>query len=123
MAMTPDKSILVHRRVTLESYVAANEGTWKEMVAAYGLRDYTLDDLLGQSAQCVYVQMNNCPPPHRLGGPKGHPWLSQRSSRGRLGFRNVLIRRSRRFIISKRWNHQRILPKPDEIRPKVANGV
>lgn len=61
---------------TLEKFFNDSEGTWKEIVNKFGLREYTLDQLLGQSAQTTDIQLNNCPDDKKLGGAR--PWIESR---------------------------------------------
>lgn len=61
---------------TLVQFFKDHEGTWKEIVEKFGLRKFTLDDLAGQSAQNVDIQMNNCEQNQKLGG--GKVWIESR---------------------------------------------
>jgi hypothetical protein len=61
---------------TLDQFFADNESTWKEIVARFDLQKYTLNELLGQSAQSMDILMNNCDQDKKLGG--GKIWIESR---------------------------------------------
>lgn len=63
-------------KFTLVQFFKDHEDTWAEMVEKFGLRKYTLDQLIGQSAQNVDILLNNCPEDQMLGG--GRPWIESR---------------------------------------------
>jgi hypothetical protein len=59
-----------------EQFFKDHEDVWSEIVQQYGLRKLTLNELLGQSAQCLDIQFSNCSPEKMLGG--GKPWIESR---------------------------------------------
>lgn len=61
---------------TLVQFFRDHEHTWKAIVEKFGLREFTLDDLAGQSVQNVDIQMNNCEEQSKLGG--GKVWIESR---------------------------------------------
>jgi hypothetical protein len=60
----------------LVQYFKSHEAVWAEITEKFGLRKYTLDQLLGQSAQNVDILLNNCDDRHKLGG--GKVWIESR---------------------------------------------
>lgn len=62
----------------LDTFFQENESTWQEIVRKNGLHNYTLEELLGQSAQSVDILLNNCTPEQKLGGQNAKPWIESR---------------------------------------------
>ncbi len=93
---------------TLDQFFRDHEPVWAEIVAKFGLRKYSLDQLLGQSAQSVDILLNNCSADKRLGG--GKPWIESRVKLTQAGFTECVDTEDMAFKYFRRMEGDRILP-------------
>ncbi|KAB5517413.1 hypothetical protein GE09DRAFT_1158762 [Coniochaeta sp. 2T2.1] len=95
---------------TLDGYFKQKEieQTWEEIVNRFGLRKYTLEQMIGQSAQTTDIQMNNCPDDKKLGG--GRPWIESRVKLTQAGFTECVDTEDMAFKFFKRMEGDKLLP-------------